>query len=87
MENLGRGNEPRVPAPGLASGAGKRVESAGMKAVIHSFSGTGNTARAVQVLGAQLAGAGYEVAQRGVDGRAEPPAETSGSEALGPNQA
>lgn len=46
-----------------------------MKAVIHSFSGTGNTARAVQVLGAQLAGAGYEVAQRGVDGRAEPPAE------------
>ena len=46
-----------------------------MKAVIHFFSGTGNTARAVQVLGAQLAGAGYEVAQRGVDGRAEPPAE------------
>ena len=46
-----------------------------MKAVIHFFSGTGNTARAVQAIGARLAGAGYEVAQRDVDGRAEPPAE------------
>lgn len=46
-----------------------------MKAVIHFFSGTGNTARAVQAIAARLEAAGFEVARQTIAGRAEPPTE------------
>lgn len=46
-----------------------------MKAAIHYFSGTGNTARAVQAIAARLEAAGGEVSIRSIDGRAEPPPE------------
>ncbi len=45
-----------------------------MKAVLHFFSGTGNTARAVGVVAARLEAAGWEVAQQAIAGGAEPPA-------------
>lgn len=45
-----------------------------MKARIHFFSGTGNTARAVRLLATQLAASGYEVAEAAIDPRAAPPA-------------
>ena len=44
-----------------------------MQAVIHWFSGTGNTARAVGILAARLEAAGWEVARPAIAGRAEPP--------------
>lgn len=46
-----------------------------MKAVIHYFSGTGNTARAVKILAARLEAAGHEVAVQGMDGKTEPAGE------------
>lgn len=46
-----------------------------MKIVIHYFSATGNTARAVQLLAARWGAAGHEVALRAIDGRAPPPPE------------
>ena len=45
-----------------------------MKAVIHYFSGTGNTARAVGIVAARLEAAGWDVARRSIAGGAEPPA-------------
>ena len=45
-----------------------------MKAVIHFFSGTGNTARAAEIVAARLEAAGYEVARRAIAGGTEPPA-------------
>ena len=45
-----------------------------MKAVLHFFSGTGNTARAVGVVAARLEAAGWEVARQAIAGGAEPPA-------------
>ncbi len=46
-----------------------------MKAVIHFFSGTGNTARAAGIVAAQLEAAGYEVARCAIAGGTEPPAD------------
>ena len=46
-----------------------------MKTVIHYFSATGNTARAVGILAEQLAAAGHEVVRHVIDGRAAPPPE------------
>lgn len=43
-----------------------------MKAVIHYYSATGNTARAVKTIATRLESAGYEVARQLVDGRATP---------------
>ncbi len=51
------------------------LECGAMKAILHYFSGTGNTARAVQALGVQLQAAGYEVAQPAIDGAAKPGSE------------
>ena len=45
-----------------------------MKAVLHFFSGTGNTARAVGIVAARLEAAGWEVARQAIAGGAEPPA-------------
>ena len=45
-----------------------------MQAVIHFFSGTGNTARAVGIVAARLEAAGWEVARRAIAGGAAPPA-------------
>ena len=45
-----------------------------MKVVIHWFSGTGNTARAVGIVAARLEAAGWDVALRVIAGGAEPPA-------------
>ena len=45
-----------------------------MRAVIHFFSGTGNTARAVGIVAARLEAAGWEVARRAIAGGAAPPA-------------
>ena len=45
-----------------------------MKATIHFFSGTGNTARAVRLLADRLAANGYEVAEAAIDPREGPPA-------------
>ena len=47
-----------------------------MQAVIHFFSGTGNTARAVGIVGARLAAAGWEVACQAIASGTEPPAGT-----------
>ena len=44
-----------------------------MNSVIHYFSATGNTARAVQAVGAQLKAAGNEVSFCRVDGDSAPP--------------
>ena len=46
-----------------------------MKAVLHFFSGTGNTARAVGIVAARLEAAGWEVARQAIAAGAEPPAE------------
>lgn len=46
-----------------------------MNAVIHFFSGTGNTARAVGIIAARLEALGYAVVRRAIAGRAGPPAE------------
>ena len=46
-----------------------------MKAAIHCFSGTGNTARATQILAARLAAAGCEVALQPIANRAAPPSD------------
>jgi ferredoxin len=43
-----------------------------MKAGIHYFSGTGNTARAVQAVADRLASVGYEVSVQTIDGRTDP---------------
>jgi Pyruvate/2-oxoacid:ferredoxin oxidoreductase delta subunit len=45
-----------------------------MKAVLHFFSGTGNTARAVAILAARLEAAGWDVARAAIAGGVEPPA-------------
>ena len=45
-----------------------------MQAVIHFFSGTGNTARAVGIVAARLESAGWGVARQAIVGGAEPPA-------------
>ncbi|HRT04506.1 MAG TPA: EFR1 family ferrodoxin [Kiritimatiellia bacterium] len=45
-----------------------------MKAFLHFFSGTGNTARAVGIVAARLEAAGWEVARQAIAGGAEPPA-------------
>lgn len=45
-----------------------------MKAVLHFFSGTGNTARAVGIVAARLEAAGWEVARQAIAGGVEPPA-------------
>ena len=45
-----------------------------MQAVIHFFSGTGNTARAVGIVAARLEAAGWEVARHAIAGGTEPPA-------------
>ncbi len=44
-----------------------------MKVVLHYYSATGNTARAVQAVGEQLKAAGNNVSYRVVDGHAAPP--------------
>lgn len=44
-----------------------------MQAVIHFFSGTGNTARAVGIVAARLETAGWEVARHAIAGGTEPP--------------
>ena len=43
-----------------------------MKTVIHYFSATGNTARAVRIVAARLEAAGHQVATRTIDGQAPP---------------
>lgn len=43
-----------------------------VNAVIHWFSATGNTARAVQAVAGRLAAAGHEVSRQGIAGRAAP---------------
>ena len=45
-----------------------------MKAVIHYFSGTGNTARAVGIVAARLEAAGWDIARQAIAGGTEPPA-------------
>ena len=46
-----------------------------MKAAIHYFSGTGNTAQAAGIVAARLEAAGWEVARRAIAGDTEPPAD------------
>ena len=45
-----------------------------MRAVIHFFSGTGNTARAVGIVAARLEAAGWDIARQAIAGGTEPPA-------------
>ena len=65
---------PGTPSRGWIAGEGQDRMDA-MKAVIHIFSGTGNTARAVKILAARLAAAGHEVAVVGIDGNTVPAGE------------
>ena len=46
-----------------------------MRAILHFYSATGNTARAVQAIGEQLKSAGHDVSFRVVEGRPTPPAD------------